>query len=119
MEMGFRYPKYCHGSAMTISKSAATKLYNTAREYDWKLPRADALFYGVLRTIAKLPISLNSRYQTNVAGNPSSSVKHLTKQLKVFEFQRILLASCVYVTRVYVTQCNPLSFCQYCNVNYL
>ena len=85
MKMGFLLPKFCQGSSMAISKSAATKIYKTAIDYDWKLPLEDVLFSGVLRTIANVPISINE----NVAQNPWSSVKHLRNQLLIFEFERI------------------------------
>ena len=85
MKMGFLLPKFGQGSSIAISKSAATKIYKTAIEHDWKLPLEDVLFSGVLRTIAKVPISLKE----NVAQNPWSSLKHLRNQFQIYEFEQI------------------------------
>ena len=49
----YKYPKFCHGPCLTVSKSASEKIYEAALQYDWRKSKLeDVLFNGVLRELA-------------------------------------------------------------------
>ena len=51
---GFKYPKFCHGPCLAISKSASRKIYQTSLKFDWRDKNLeDVLFNGILREMAK------------------------------------------------------------------
>ena len=53
--MGYKYPRFCHGPCMTLSKSASGKLYKTASTHQWNgFHLEDVLFNGVFRSLAKI-----------------------------------------------------------------
>merc|ERR1712048_1064240 len=53
--MGFKYPKFCHGPCMTITKSASTKIYQAAYEYVWNsIELEDVLFSGIMRVLSNV-----------------------------------------------------------------
>ena len=77
--MGYRYPKFCHGPCMTLSKTASTQIYRVAVDHDWNnIKLEDVLFSGLMRTIANVSsIDIDRNHCRHVSQNKLDGLSKL------------------------------------------
>ena len=74
---GYRYPKFCHGPCMTLSRNASVTIYHVAQNHNWnEFKLEDVLFSGIMRTMANMTsIELAGGNCQHVGGNKTAALQ--------------------------------------------